>query len=204
MTKSDDGDPARIAELELENVELKERLAQREHDAAEIADAYQAAKHDGGGSGMQANTWLAVLWGLIVGWLLMWHFVPVGTVTTSIVSILALGFSFIVIGKWLRAERSNGWGVVVLKCLVFGGGLLIGLAIIGEGPAVLTFGIVSPDVSPEFHEIATALWMSFVFLVLLSRLCEFLARQMAAFIDDPLMTVRGWFARDTYDGQRED
>lgn len=204
MTKKyeDDDGSARVAELELENVELKERLAQREHDAAEIADALEAAQKNGGGVAMKGNTALALLWALIVGWLLMCQFMP-GTVVTACVSFFELGSSFVVIGKWIRAERVNGWGVVVLKCIVLGGGLLIGLAIIGGGAAVLTFGIVSPDLSPDGHEIAAAFWMSFVMLVLLSRFCEWLAREIAAFVADPILTLRGWFRRDGDDGRGE-
>ena len=196
----DDVDVTRVAELELENDELKQRLAQREHDTAKIVDEMDAAQRNGGGPTMQANTALALLWGFISAWLLTFIFAPESFVA-GLMGFLMVGFGFVFVEKWIRAERSNGLGVLILKCIVLAFGLFAGVVIIGGGK------IITNDGNAHDHPVLALFWISFVMLVALSKFCEWLAQGIAAFVDDPILTMRGWFVREPqeegYDGRGE-
>lgn len=204
MPRKED-DPARIAELELENIELKQQkedlkklLLECEHDGAELAEALEVAKN--GGPVMQSNTAIALLWSLISALLLSLIFVPESFVP-SLMSFLTVGFGFVLIGKWVRAERKNGIGLVILKCFVLAVGLFVALVIVGGGK------IITHDSNAQDHPIWALLWLSFAMLVMLSQFCEWLGNGIARFVDDPILTVRGWFVREAkeegYDGQGE-
>jgi len=197
MTKNHENEvnPARFAELELENEELKEKLAQREHDTAEIADALEAAQRNGGGSPVQPRVYLISLWGLIVLTLFSCVLLgPLGGIPGLVREVLFIGFSFVLLGKWLVAERRGNAGVFVVKLLVLAIGLFIAALIASEGRVVE--GHMEPVLAPFW----AVLWVSFLMAVMLSPFCMWVARSVAQFVRHPIETSRMMFRRE---GQRE-
>src|SRR5208337_5395208 len=106
MTKQheDEVNPARFAELELENEELKEKLAQREHDTAEIADALEAAKR-GGGRTHRPEVYLVVVWVVITARLIeSMEITPSGDLGFLLIDVFFVGLTFMFACKWMWAE----------------------------------------------------------------------------------------------------
>ena len=139
-TGFDDGSAAKLAELELENVEyrrqneeLKEKLAQREEHQAMLVDKLREAQRGGNGSLWPPKIYLVGLGLLIVVrlavrvWGQLYGFLGLAS------EVLFVGFAFVLLGKWLRAERGcNAAGVYIVKVLVLGVGLFVAALIATE------------------------------------------------------------------------
>jgi hypothetical protein len=208
MTRKDaDGDDqVRIAELEAQNEQLKEQLAKREHDTAEIADALEAAQKSGsnGTALWQPKVYMGLLGFLIMFCLYMSVWLPLDGFPGLAEEVLFIGFCFVLLGKWLRAERGINAGVYVAKVFVMAIGLFV-TALIASESRVLQ-GHMEPVLAPFW----AMLWVLGLMAVMMSPFCEWAANSIADFVQHPAETSRGWFARnsseqvgESYDGFRE-
>ncbi len=191
-TGFDDGSAAKLAELELENEELKQRLAQREHDAAEIADALEAAQGNGGrdNSHWKPKTYLIGLGGFIMFRLYVSVWLPLDGFPGLVDEVLFVGFCFILLGKWLRAERGINAGIYVVKILVMALGLFV-TALIASESRVLQ-GKMEPILAPFW----AMLWMLGLMAVMLSPFCEWAAKSITDFVQHPVETSRELFTHE--------
>lgn len=182
MTRNGD-DSERVAELELENKQLQQRLAQREHDAAEIADALEAAK---GGEPWQTKTYLLIFWAVIGVRILLTSYclwLLYGFVSL-IAEVLVIGPSSVCLWKWAYGEVRKDLGNGLVKCVVMAVGLFVTAMIFSEGEVthgylniVTAYGQVREPLVRE--PLWAFMWFSLLMLLMLSPFCEWMKHSLA-------------------------
>jgi len=220
MTKSS-VDSARVAELELENdelksqnEELKQRLAQREHDTAEIVDALNAAEKNGGGGLWQTKTYLLIFWAVVGVRLLLTSYCPwlLSGFLSLIAEVLVIGPATVCLWRWGSGEVRKDLGSGLIKSVVMLGGLFVTAMIFSDGQVVhgymahvFTVGpLTIPVNEPQafgYRPMWAFLWLSLVMLLMLSPFCEWIRQNMAR-------NPKEWFQpgmdrEEAYDGFRE-
>jgi len=215
------GDSAKTAELELENDELKsenqqlkQRLAQREHDTAEIADALREAQQNNTGGAWQTKTYLLIFWAVVGSRLLLTTYCPwlLSGFLSLIAEVLVIGPASVTLWRWASGEVRKNLSDGLVKCAVMVAGLFVTAMIYSDGEFihgymahVFMFGpLTIPVNEPQafgYRPMWAFLWLSLVMLLMLSPFCEWIKRSMAR-------NPKEWFQPgvdegESYDGFRE-
>jgi hypothetical protein len=207
MTRNNGG-AATVEELQFKVEELQGKLAQREHDTAEIAEALEAAQKNGGGERWEPKTYLLIFWALVGARILMTNYcmwLAAGFVGL-IAEVLFIGPAAGLLWRWACGEVLRDLGNGLIKCLLMLTGLFVAAMIFSAG--FLLDGhveIADGEMSAAHRPLWSFLWLSFVMAVLLSPFCDWLKQNLVKLARHPGETSREWFGKeDAYDGREED
>ena len=210
MPRKDD-DPARIAELELENDELKreyealkQRFAQREHDTAKIADALNEAQGNGGGESWQPKTYLLIFWAVVGVRILLTSYCPwlLFGFVSLIAEVLVVGPASVCLWKWGCGEVRKDLGDGLVKCAVMLAGLFVTAMIYSLGEVIHGYMIMvsaegltrEPLQGPPLWAF---LWFSLLMLLMLSPFCQWIKQNMTH-------NPKDWFRPEMGEGEAYD
>lgn len=201
MTKNyeDDVNPARVAELELEIEQWKEKYAQREHDTAKIVDELDAAKKGGSGSAWQPRTYSLVFLTFVGVRILATNHCPwlYFGFMGLLAEVLFVGPAAVLLWRWACGEIRRDIGNGIVKCVVMGGGLFVASMIFSQG-AVLggQMAIFTTSMEAITYPGWTLLWLGFLVVILISPFCEWMKERLKQIAQHPVETSRELFVHE--------
>ena len=201
MTKQyeEDVNPARVAELELEIEQWKEKYAQREHDTAKIVDELNAAKKGGSGSAWQPRTYLLVFLTFVGVRILATNHCPwlYFGFMGLLAEVLFVGPATVLLWRWACGEIRRDIGNGIVKCVVLAGGLFIASMIFSQG-FVLDGNVLvlNGQMSAGAYPAWTLLWLAFLVVILISPFCEWMKERLKQLAQHPVETSRELFVHE--------
>jgi hypothetical protein len=199
MTTKNNGDSARVAELELENDQLKQRLEQREHDAAEIADALREAQRNSGGGRWQTKTYLLIFWAVVGVRVLATNYCHwlTGGFLGVLIEVVFVGAAAGTLWRWASGEILRDLGGGLVKNTVMLIGLFVAAMMYSHGD-LLQGTVFNPEIASSNMPLWVFLWVSLIMLLMLSPFCQWLRRSVVN-----LAQRRSSEPQDSYDVTEE-